>query len=552
MGYTEAGGSSGGAASIVVGNPVTGGVANGVLYEDASQNLKAEAAFTYVETTDTLTAINAVHTTITASGLSEFSGQTNISGPDATTNVEIGSTANDANAGTGGTSVVIGNSATNTGNATGVVLIGSTAAITSGNNKTIVGAAAIDTSTGTAHTLIGRNATITNGNSVTVIGDSAAGSQSGAIVLGASAVGNGTSSIVIGNSASASAGSSNVVIGQSSTGGSGGTSVVIGTSAVNTGNVTGAVIIGASANKVNAGNGAVVIGSNSAVQASGTGNIVIGPTITLQGAGGSANIAIGQTMTLSSTGTNNLMISNQGTWANNPASSIGLGAVVAVTGSNQFVAGGAGGFGIYNVYFGEGVVDATATAYTINGTGGSGSDNAGAALQLAGGKGTGLSAGGNVILQTSQRLATGSTAQTLYDRHVVVAGTKALTAGAATGVVRIGVPQGLAGPVGVTIYYAVRAADATDFQLRRGSVHIAAVNKAGAETAVISAASEVLDGSVLAQSSASTLTYALTVASNAADTVDFEINAVSGLTETTLDVQYTVLRDHGTGTIVAL
>lgn len=75
MGNTKAivtsGGGSGAAASIAVGNPVSGGVANGVLYEDGSQNLKAEAAFTYVEGTDTLTAVNAVH-----SGLVQLSDGT--------------------------------------------------------------------------------------------------------------------------------------------------------------------------------------------------------------------------------------------------------------------------------------------------------------------------------------------------------------------------------------------------------------------------------------------------------------------------------------------
>lgn len=44
------------ADSIVIGNPVTGGGANRVLYEDPSQNLGSEAAFTYDQTTNTLAA----------------------------------------------------------------------------------------------------------------------------------------------------------------------------------------------------------------------------------------------------------------------------------------------------------------------------------------------------------------------------------------------------------------------------------------------------------------------------------------------------------------
>jgi hypothetical protein len=59
--FTAVGGGGGG---VTIGAAVTGGVANGVLYEDAAQNVKAEAAFTYDETTNLLTIDNV----ITASG----------------------------------------------------------------------------------------------------------------------------------------------------------------------------------------------------------------------------------------------------------------------------------------------------------------------------------------------------------------------------------------------------------------------------------------------------------------------------------------------------
>ncbi len=41
------GGTGGGSSSITIGNPVTGGAANAVLYEDGSQNLAADAGFTF-------------------------------------------------------------------------------------------------------------------------------------------------------------------------------------------------------------------------------------------------------------------------------------------------------------------------------------------------------------------------------------------------------------------------------------------------------------------------------------------------------------------------
>lgn len=98
-----------------------------------------------------------------------------------------------------------------------------------------------------------------------------------------------------------------------------------------------------------------------------------------------------------------------------------LGATSASTAANQFVAGNANG--VNDVYFGKGVVSSTATAYTINGTGGSGTDNAGAALQLAGGKGTGAAEPGLVVLKYPLKTSTGTTLQSLSTQNYVVGGT---------------------------------------------------------------------------------------------------------------------------------
>jgi hypothetical protein len=114
---------------------------------------------------------------------------------------------------------------------------------------------------------------------------------------------------------------------------------------------------------------------------------------------------------------------------------------------------------------------------------------------------------------------------------------KTLTAGAATALVRIPIAQSAG--TGGSLRYTVYASEAAEFQIREGEIKFAVVNKAGTETCTVSAASEAADGSVVAVSSG-TLTYGITCTSNAADTVDLEINAVSSLTETTLRAYYFV------------
>lgn len=71
-------------------------------------------------------------------------------------------------------------------------------------------------------------------------------------------------------------------------------------------------------------------------------------------------------------------------------------------------------------YIGAGGTTAAAPAsVVVNATGGSGTDIAGASLTLAGGKGTGNAAGGNVLIQTSDPGSTGTTLQTLATRITV-------------------------------------------------------------------------------------------------------------------------------------
>ena len=135
---------------------------------------------------------------------------------------------------------------------------------------------------------------------------------------------------------------------------------------------------------------------------------------------GAQNTALGTSaLDANTTGNNNVAVGYDAGGLNTTGSSnIFLGResgdTATITDSNMFIAGSTS-YAINNVWFGKGVVNATPTTYTINGTGGSGTNIAGAALQIAGGKGTGNAAGGSIIFQTSAAGATGTTLQSLTE-----------------------------------------------------------------------------------------------------------------------------------------
>ena len=68
---------------------------------------------------------------------------------------------------------------------------------------------------------------------------------------------------------------------------------------------------------------------------------------------------------------------------------------------------------INDFYSGKGATHATPTAWTLNGTGGSGTDIAGGGLDICGGRGTGAGIGGSVRVRTTPAGATGTTLRTL-------------------------------------------------------------------------------------------------------------------------------------------
>lgn len=270
----------------------------------------------------------------------EFSGQTNISGPDSGTNVEIGSTSNDANAGTGGTSVCIGN----------------LCSITNGANNTAIGSSA-STSTGVQNVVVGSGANVSGGSA-------------GAIAIGYQAAASGNFGIALGQSSAATA--------------------------------------------------------------------------------------------------------------------------------NTFVAGSAAGF-TADVYFGKGITNTSATAYTIHGTGGSGSDNVGGNLILAPGIGTGTANGGVAIINRNLRTTTGSTTQAQTPSYIscpskILSNTSATVQAIAT----ITTTTTSAGAI--QAFFTVTASNGTLLDSDAGEIHVAWNNNAGTvaatASAVVGAANSVASGTL--------------------------------------------------------
>lgn len=172
------------------------------------------------------------------------------------------------------------------------------------------------------------------------------------------------------------------------------------------GGVSSSVLIGASAtasgaNSVTIGNSANT-GTNTFSVAVGYGAISTQGGVAIGGQATTANnakgIAIGQSATIgASTGFG-----------------VAIGQSATTTAANQFVSGSPS-YPINDLYFGKGVTNATATAYTLHGTSGTGTDNAGADLKLAGGQGTGTGVGGAVTIQVAPPGSTGTSANALVD-----------------------------------------------------------------------------------------------------------------------------------------
>jgi hypothetical protein len=158
---------------------------------------------------------------------------------------------------------------------------------------------------------------------------------------------------------------------------------------------------------------------------SGTASIAIG-TGTGATASGSSSIAIGNQV--SASGTNSIAIGERATAAQTSAISIGYFVFGA---ANTFVCGSFHA-NITNVYFGNGYqADQFSTtagvSYTINGSGGFGSNQNGGNITIAGGKGTGTGTSADIIFSTATTTTSGSTLQTLTQRWWIKGQTGALS-----------------------------------------------------------------------------------------------------------------------------
>lgn len=171
-----------------------------------------------------------------------------------------------------------------------------------------------------------------------------------------------------------------------------------------------------------------------------------------------------------------------------------------------------------------------------------GTDQAGTAMTLSAGIGTGTGRGGAFSLQTSPSLATGVLPQALQTRHYIPAKEVTLTESSATLVGNFSVASGKT--IGVRIVATTRANDGTDFQARTDDFVFAAVNKAGTVTA-----STPSSATTSAALSSGTLSATWTAVANG-NGVDLKCNAVSSLTQTTLVTTWRAEIDsNGTPTV---
>ncbi len=126
-------------------------------------------------------------------------------------------------------------------------------------------------------------------------------------------------------------------------------------------------------------------------------------------------------------------------------------------------------------------------------------------------------------------------------RSYVAAGPKTLTESSATSFVQIALTA--AQMSGGTISYTVEASDGTDHQALSGNLRWAAVNKAATETCP----TPIDIGTALLAASASTLTCSWTCDTSPTNAVNIQANCVSGLTQTTLRINYAVYMDGVVG-----
>lgn len=280
---------------------------------------------------------------------------------------------------------------------TGATALGQGAAALAAN-ATAVGRLA---SAGSGATGVGNSCVATGTNSV-ALGVLASATATNNIAIGQNSVANTSGGTVVGSAASALGASSVAFGGFASAAGT--NSVALGFNAATLGESAVAIGLGATANQngTAVGLSADAAGSNNSsaygrqAVASGQESVAVGALTT---ASASAAIAIGMQ-------------------ANAGHVSIALGKQATTTANNQFVVGSVN-TPVNDVYIGEGVTSATPQALSLNATGGSGTDIASGAFQIAGGRSTGNATAGILELQTGTPGVSGTAAQTLATRLTI-------------------------------------------------------------------------------------------------------------------------------------
>lgn len=193
-------------------------------------------------------------------------------------------------------------------------------------------------------------------------------------------------------------------------------------------------------------------------------------------------------------------------------------------------------------------VNGSAVAQTLKAHDGiTGTDVAGANFTLAGGRGTGAGAPGVVRIQTAVPLATGTTAQTLQDSMVLGKVVTLTEAGGAEEVIRI--TTATTQSFGLELSYKVHANDATpDYAIREGSLKLVCVNNATAVTCTKDATAQTDDESVLINTTAKTLTYAIAVNVATANVAFLTFDIDSDMTVSAANITWTATL-NGSGTI---
>lgn len=137
--------------------------------------------------------------------------------------------------------------------------------------------------------------------------------------------------------------------------------------------------------------------------------------------GGTRSVYITANSTGTTTGEQNVIIGIEANGGAADTNSIGIGYAVSTTASNQLVIGGNTGGGVVDGYIGNGVTASSPSAFTLNASGGSGTNINGATLNIAGGKATGSGTGGAINFKTSDVLGGGTTLQSLTTKVSIAA-----------------------------------------------------------------------------------------------------------------------------------